>query len=142
MSVLTQSNTILSAFIITLLYRAISSRYAETKTGIRYISISFFIVSVICYLVLSLQGRSGTDYQTSLALFVSSSLLGVEWWVQATINSAASKSHTVNTVMNHRYSKFFSSGVTIFLTRFQSGKSLTWLSLSVLLLGIKLVIRA
>lgn len=100
--------TSLSALIITLFYRAISSRYAETKTGIRYISISFFIVSVICYLVLSLQTQGGTDYQTSLALFVSSSLLGAGWWVQATINSAAArKSHTVNTVMNHRYSEFF-----------------------------------
>lgn len=97
-----------SALVITSLYKAISSRYAETKTGIRYISISFFVVTIICYLVLNLQDPKGTDYQTSLALFVSSSLLGAGWWVQATINSAAArKAHTVNTVMSHRYSEFF-----------------------------------
>ncbi|EJM56195.1 DUF4760 domain-containing protein [Pseudomonas sp. GM48] len=97
-----------SALVITSLYRAISSKYSETKAGIRYISISFFVVTVTCYLVLKLQDPKGTDYQTSLALFVSSSLLGAGWWVQATINSAAArKAHTVSTIMNHRYSEYF-----------------------------------
>lgn len=102
--------TCASALVITSLYRAISGKYSETKTGIRYISISFFLVVVICYLVLKFQNPEGggTDYQTFLALFVSSSLLGAGWWVQATINSAAArKAHTVSTIMSHRYSEYF-----------------------------------
>ncbi|NWA87619.1 DUF4760 domain-containing protein [Pseudomonas sp. D8002] len=97
----------ISSLIILTLYRIISEKYQETKVGIKYIAYSFFLVSISTYLVLRYQGVT-KDYQTSLALFASSSLLGAGWWVQATISSAAArKAHTVNTIMSHRYSELF-----------------------------------
>lgn len=96
----------LSALLINQLYAKIFQKYQETRTGIKYIAISFFIVMVATYLVFRFQGDK--DYQTSLALFVSSCLLGAGWWVQATISSAAArKAHTVNTIMNQRNSELF-----------------------------------
>lgn len=96
----------LSALLINQLYAKIFQRYQETRTGIKYIAISFFIMMVATYLVFRFQGTK--DYQTSLALFVSSCLLGAGWWVQATISSAAArKAHTVNTIMNQRNSELF-----------------------------------
>jgi tryptophan-rich sensory protein len=96
----------LSALLINQLYAKIFQKYQETRTGIKYIAISFFVVMVATYLVFRFQGNK--DYQTSLALFVSSCLLGAGWWVQATISSAAArKAHTVNTIMNQRNSELF-----------------------------------
>lgn len=96
----------LSALLINQLYAKIYEKYQETRTGLKYIAISFFVVMVATYLVFRFQGQ--TDYQTSLALFVSSCLLGAGWWVQATISSAAArKAHTINTIMNQRNSELF-----------------------------------
>lgn len=96
----------LAGFLINQLYAKIYQEYQETRTGIKYIAISFFIVMIATYLVFRFQGSK--DYQTSLALFVSSCLLGAGWWVQATISSAAArKAHTVNTIMNQRNSELF-----------------------------------
>ncbi|MEC4239165.1 DUF4760 domain-containing protein [Pseudomonas sp. DSV-1] len=96
----------LAGFLINQLYAKIFQEYQETRTGIKYIAISFFVVMIATYLVFRFQGAK--DYQTSLALFVSSCLLGAGWWVQATISSAAArKAHTVNTIMNQRNSELF-----------------------------------
>lgn len=95
----------LSALLINQLYAKIYQRYVETRRGIKYIAFSLFAIMVSTYVVLRFQE---TDYQTSLALFVSSALLGAGWWVQATISSAAArKAHTVNTIMNQRNSELF-----------------------------------
>ncbi|MEX0297229.1 DUF4760 domain-containing protein [Pseudomonas putida] len=96
----------LSALLINQLYSKIYQKYHETRVGIAYVAISFFVVMVATYIVL--RSDVGAEYQTSLALFVSSSLLGAGWWVQATISTAAArKSHTVNTIMNQRNSELF-----------------------------------
>ncbi|WP_460321675.1 DUF4760 domain-containing protein [Pseudomonas ogarae] len=98
----------LSALVINQLYARIYKEYQETRAGLKYIAFSFFVVMIAAYLVFRFQGS--TDYQTSLALFVSSCLLGAGWWVQATISSAAArKAHTVNTIMNQRNSDLFIS---------------------------------
>ncbi|MCX2901532.1 DUF4760 domain-containing protein [Pseudomonas mandelii] len=112
-----------SLFLLVTLYKEISERFIETKKGIKYIAITFFFVFITTYLVFRYQGD--TDYQTSLALFVSSSLLGAGWWIQATINSAAArKSHTINTVMTQRYSELFFKRSDNFLQHFPVGKSI------------------
>ncbi|WP_155500253.1 MULTISPECIES: DUF4760 domain-containing protein [Pseudomonas] len=96
----------LSALLINQLYAKIYERYVETRRGIKYIALSLFAIMVSTYVVLRFQ--EAVDYQTSLALFVSSALLGAGWWVQATISSAAArKAHTVNTIMNQRNSELF-----------------------------------
>ncbi|MGR4042505.1 DUF4760 domain-containing protein [Pseudomonas sp. 910_21] len=96
----------ISALLINKLYAKIYERYEETRKGIKYIAYSLFGIAVATYLVLWLQADK--DYQTSLALFVSSALLGAGWWVQATVSSAAArKAHTVNTIMNQRNSELF-----------------------------------
>ncbi|WP_455923256.1 DUF4760 domain-containing protein [Pseudomonas putida] len=96
----------LSALLINQLYAKIYEKYQETRSGLAYIAVSFFVVMVSTYVVLRFQDSK--DYQTSLALFVSSCLLGAGWWVQATISSAAArKAHTVNTIMNQRNSDLF-----------------------------------
>ena len=96
----------IAALIINKLYAKIYERYEETRKGIKYIAYSLLAIAVATYLVLWLQAEK--DYQTSLALFVSSALLGAGWWVQATVSSAAArKAHTVNTIMNQRNSELF-----------------------------------
>ncbi|MFJ2286275.1 DUF4760 domain-containing protein [Pseudomonas iridis] len=96
----------ISALLINKLYAKIYARYEETRKGIKYIAYSLLGIAVATYLVLWLQADK--DYQTSLALFVSSALLGAGWWVQATVSSAAArKAHTVNTIMNQRNSELF-----------------------------------
>lgn len=96
----------IAALLINKLYAKIYERYEETRKGIKYIAYSLLAIAVATYLVLWLQAEK--DYQTSLALFVSSALLGAGWWVQATVSSAAArKAHTVNTIMNQRNSELF-----------------------------------
>ncbi len=96
----------LLALLVNQVYARIYEKYHETRAGIAYVALSFFIVIVAAYVVL--RSDVGAEYQTSLALFVSSSLLGAGWWVQATISTAAArKSHTVNTIMNQRNSELF-----------------------------------
>lgn len=96
----------LVALLVNQLYYKIYERYHETRVGIAYVAISFFVIMVATYVVL--RSDVGAEYQTSLALFVSSSLLGAGWWVQATISTAAArKAHTVNTIMNQRNSELF-----------------------------------
>jgi len=109
----------LAALLINQMYARIHEKYHETRAGIAYVAISFFVIMVATYIVL--RSDAGALYQTSLALFVSSSLLGAGWWVQATIsNAAARKAHTVNTIMNQRNSELFNQkndNVTTVFTR-------------------------
>lgn len=96
----------LTALLINQLYSRIYEKYHETRAGIAYVAISFFVIIMATFVVLT--SEVGAEYQTSLALFVSSSLLGAGWWVQATISTAAArKAHTVNTIMNQRNSELF-----------------------------------
>ncbi|ECO5144552.1 DUF4760 domain-containing protein, partial [Salmonella enterica] len=97
----------ISAFLATdITKRLMAKKYPETGSTLKILSKIFLALLIFIYIVLASNG--GDKYQTSLTVLISSIFLGTGWWIQATINSAASrKSHTINTVMNQRHSKTF-----------------------------------
>lgn len=97
----------ISAFLATdITKRLMAKKYPETGSTLKILSKIFLALLIFIYIVLA--SNDGDKYQTSLTVLISSIFLGTGWWIQATINSAASrKSHTINTVMNQRHSKTF-----------------------------------
>lgn len=97
----------ISAFLATdITKRLMAKKYPETGSTLKILSKIFLALLIFIYIVLA--SKDGNQYQTSLTVLISSIFLGTGWWIQATINSAASrKSHTINTVMNQRHSKTF-----------------------------------
>ncbi|WP_233948247.1 DUF4760 domain-containing protein [Pectobacterium versatile] len=97
----------ISAFLATdITKRLMAKKYPETGGTLKILSKIFLALLIFIYIVLV--SKDGDKYQTSLTVLISSIFLGTGWWIQATINSAASrKSHTINTVMNQRHSKTF-----------------------------------
>ncbi|WP_135387178.1 hypothetical protein [Escherichia sp. E2593] len=77
------------------------------------ITIIALIFGVTLYSVFILYYLYGDVYQSTIALLISSVLLGSGWWVQATVSKvAARKSHTLNTLMNQRNSELFHKKVS------------------------------
>lgn len=94
-----------SMFLALLGREMISNRYPETKGGINYVTAIFALTMNITFLVYTLHGK---DYQPTIALMISSVLIGSGWWVQATVGKVtARRSHTINTLMNQRNSALF-----------------------------------
>ncbi|MGR4445240.1 hypothetical protein K8Q64_26220 [Escherichia coli] len=99
-----------SAFISITIKEKIAKKYPETNDGITIIALIF---GVTLYSVFILYYLYGDVYQSTIALLISSVLLGSGWWVQATVSKvAARKSHTLNTLMNQRNSELFHKKVS------------------------------
>lgn len=98
----------LSASLILSLREVISSRYPEATYALNIISIVIFSTAALSYGLYFIGAEKSKDYQSSIALLISSVLVGSGWWVQAVISKAAArKSHTLNTLMNQRNSELF-----------------------------------
>lgn len=99
-----------SVFISITIKEKIAKKYPETNDGITIIALIF---GVTLYSVFILYYLYGDVYQSTIALLISSVLLGSGWWVQATVSKvAARKSHTLNTLMNQRNSELFHKKVS------------------------------
>lgn len=95
----------ISAFFTIFLKEKIKEKYPETASGVKYISWVFFLTLIITYILFE---KYGDKLQSTIALMISSVLLGSGWWVQATVSKvAARKAHTVNTLMSQRNSEYF-----------------------------------
>lgn len=95
----------LSSFLTITIKQKIKNKYPETEKGINLIAWIFFTTLIVIYV---LYYNFSKDYQPTIALLVSSVLLGSGWWVQATVSKvAARKSHTINTLMTQRNSDLF-----------------------------------
>lgn len=100
----------LASFLTITIREQIKNKYPETSKGIRLIAWIFFLTLIVIYI---LYYEFGHDYQPTIALLVSSVLLGSGWWVQATVSKvAARKSHTINTLMTQRNSDLFNRKAT------------------------------
>ncbi|MBP2157206.1 DUF4760 domain-containing protein [Erwinia rhapontici] len=87
----------------------IAKRFPETSKGLGVIAVIMFLTMLLSYYLYTMNGtHSNTDYQTTIALLISSVLVGSGWWVQAVISKVASrKAHTINTLMTQRNSELF-----------------------------------
>lgn len=87
----------------------IAKRFPETSKGLGVIAVIMFLTMLLSYYLFTMNGtHNNTDYQTTIALLISSVLVGSGWWVQAVISKVASrKAHTINTLMTQRNSELF-----------------------------------
>lgn len=86
-------------------FNKITTKHPETKIGLKYISFIIFFSLIAVYLTFTMSDK---DYQTSIALFISTLFLGIGWWVQAIITQVAQRrSHTITTIMNQRNNSQF-----------------------------------
>lgn len=92
-------------------YEKITIKYPETKKGLLYISICTFFSFIAIFFIFELSDK---DYQTSIALLISTLFLGIGWWVQAiTTQTAQRRAHTVSIIMNQRNNPDFIEKVRI-----------------------------
>jgi len=89
--------------------KEIAKRFPETSKGLGVIAVIMFVTMLLSYYLYTIKVQPGdSDYQTTIALLISSVLVGSGWWVQAVISKVASrKSHTINTLMTQRNSELF-----------------------------------
>ncbi|AWL70360.1 TPA: DUF4760 domain-containing protein [Serratia marcescens] len=86
-------------------YLVLSIKYEEIKKSLVVISTAMFLTLSIYYYLMS---KISMEYQTTLSLLVSSLFICAGWWTQSTINrSSQRKSHTLNLIMNQRFSDLY-----------------------------------
>lgn len=86
-------------------YFVLSLKYEEIKKSLIVISIAMFLTLSIYYYLMT---KISMEYQTTLSLLVSSLFICAGWWTQSTINrSSQRKSHTLNLIMNQRFSDLY-----------------------------------
>lgn len=92
--------TSIVASAMVLIFHKITTHYPETSKGLKYISYIVFIILLIIYLIFT---KSTKDYQTSVALMISTLFLGIGWWVQAIVTQTIQRrSHTITILTNQR----------------------------------------
>ena len=97
----------ISVIVVIISRNKLKAIYPETEKGLNLISIIMIFTQVIVY-VLYVNSSKDVDYQSTIALLVSSVLVGSGWWVQAVISkNATRKAHTINTLMTQRNSDLF-----------------------------------
>ncbi|EEG6977422.1 DUF4760 domain-containing protein, partial [Salmonella enterica] len=88
-------------------YFFISRKYDEIKNGLKLIFLIFLFSGISVYLF-SAKFENAKDYQTVISLYVSSLVICAGWWIQSAVSRAsARKQHTLNLVVNHRFSELF-----------------------------------
>lgn len=87
-----------------LLRKFVVAKVPDTKSFATTISWVLISLLVISYLVL----RHAKDYQISLSILVSMTVVVIGWWVQSILSAKASRrQHTLNTILNTRSSDIY-----------------------------------